>query len=1196
MFRKPYFNILFVFVLLFPLIMPQGVTRAHISNLNHEAVNTSSNTLSDTLPDRITRELHPGESYTEQFQVFTGDTPFNKGDVIFVFDRTGSMGDEISAVQASAINIMNNVKSQLPNTWFGVGSFMDYPGYFVYPGYEATYGNSSSGDVPWMLNIRPTSNYTEVVSSINSLTLGSGNDTPEDYTRALYEVSQVGSVGWRSRAKRIVVLFGDAPTHDLDFAGYNFGGDPGRDGIAQTADDLDFETVVQQVAAQDISVIAVDSGYSADSEATFKGMSIGYGTAAGTNGRYFNLVDASDIPTITVGMIISETQSIDHLYLQPTEGYEDWITVTPTETRNVSANITTTFSVSIEVPEGTQPGYYPFVIQTIGDGAILDISYVEIIVPTDAPVTDLGFRPDNDGFSFANESSTQTWDMFKQFFGTEFVEYPNGNRIYAAEAFFSQYYSSAGSGGSCDGFSALSLINYADLTQANAGQYTMNNYTPLYLFEKNSDMTQAFAFAQAIQMGLEVNSHTSLMCELLGKSPAAFYNYIKTQITLGSPVVVGIRAGQDYYAYLGQKVLSKGDGHALVPYRYEEPTSNLAYVYVYDSNLPGNDEHRIEFDLENDTWSYRWPLPLWPDITIGGDSSTCLLSVTPIEMYLHQGLAWWSIPGFKTALNTENAEVIQTYATDGPARPLFVDAEGRRFGWASDEFYSEIPGAYYFEISHGEEGTDSGFYYFTDELPSELNVIGYAVGQATLSSWSGSYTMQLSNLDVVTGTVVTLSVPANESKITILNTSEPTKGTLSVSRSLESDGRTVSLDNININPEEEISLQATINDTPAFADMIKISTTSPVGHTYNLSLQRAGGNGYSVFGHHEIALSPNSETLIELINWDDLSVITLQNDINRDGTIDYTQEMGNDSQPYALAFEDALSTVKSGKQVALILGVTDQFGAYVADGVEVVLSTSLGELSTYNAVTSGGLVHVTFTAGYTSGVATVTANVGGLQANIEIAIETDQTFLYMPVILRHQIEYAPPAPTPTPTSTPIPYDILNGDFENGSDGNWQEYSSNGFDLIMNSFGTNGLTPHSGSWAVWLGGWPNELSILTQQINVPASGNVLTFYYWGASEESNCNRDVGGVFINNDLMMNIPLCGNTNGWVEAQVNPSAYTNQVVNLRIQVQTNDNDLNSNLFVDDVSWLGSSITSAPVFRQPMANPYQLKSGTPTP
>ena len=745
--------------------------------------------------------------------------------------------------------------------------------------------------------MNPTDNITDVANTINGLWLGYGADWPEDYTRALYEVI---SVGWRPHTKKIVVLFGDAPTHDLDFAGYNFGGDPGRDAVAQTDDDLEFETVVQQVADEGVSVIAVDSGYTAESEATFRGMSSGFdkraekavtwaldkrgstdyaykclrfvwdayeltgadihplhydyakqaadalnaednpgippwgayvfyntsGTlhgeyrnwghvglslgggdvvhaadkvrvdnyldispapewtdpeyigwawppleapmfslphdAIGTNGRYFNLDDASQVPTATVQLIISETQQIDHLSLQVTEGYEDWVQVTPPEYTNVGSNITKTFNITITVPGETSSGFYPFLIQAIGDGAILGLTHVDVTVPSPSPVDDIGFRPNRDGFRFDNDSSTQTWEMFKQFFGDQQVEHSNGNRIHVADVFYQPHYRNAGNGGSCDGFSATSLINYENLTQPNAGDFAMPHHSPLYSKNRDDDIWEAIAFAQGIQMGLEKQSYRQTMCRLLGNSPRAFYQHLKSQIQNNSPVVLGIRWDKDYYAYFPrEKVLEAGGGHTLVPYRFEEPSSNEAYVYVYDSNLPGNDKHRVEFDLVNDKWTYRWPVPLWPDITIEGDAAKCLLDVTPIDIYRHQGIAFWAQAGWTTSGSSlAEATSAQVFATSGPARLLFTDDEERRLGWDGTDFYDEIPGASYIPVAKDETFEASGFYYISSDVLYNLKVYGYGEGQADVGVWSGGYLVQLSGLEVVTGTVTLISLRA----------------------------------------------------------------------------------------------------------------------------------------------------------------------------------------------------------------------------------------------------------------------------------------------------------------------------------------------------------------------------------------------------------------------------------------------------
>lgn len=174
--------------------------------------------------------------------------------------------------------------------------------------------------------------------------------------------------------------------------------------------------------------------------------------------------------------------------------------------------------------------------------------------------------------------------------------------------------------------------------------------------------------------------------------------------------------------------------------------------------------------------------------------------------------------------------------------------------------------------------------------------------------------------------------------------------------------------------------------------------------------------------------------------------------------------------------------------------------------------------------------------------------------------------VYLPYLSR-------PLPTATPTATPPPVNVLqNGNFEQGQVA-WQEYSTHGWQLILPA---NNLpvSPHSGSWAVWLGGDDNEISYVSQQATVPAGNTTLTFWYWIASEDI-CGYDFGGVIINGATVVDVfTLCTDTNtgGWVSRSVNLAGYAGQSIQIQIRSET-DSSLNSNLFVDDVSLGGALV-----------------------
>ena len=73
------------------------------------------------------------------------------------------------------------------------------------------------------------------------------------------------AIDWRSGAKRVVVAWLDALPHDCQIDGIwggqlSTGPDPGPDGLAGTADDLSILGVLEDMAANDITLLVLYSG------------------------------------------------------------------------------------------------------------------------------------------------------------------------------------------------------------------------------------------------------------------------------------------------------------------------------------------------------------------------------------------------------------------------------------------------------------------------------------------------------------------------------------------------------------------------------------------------------------------------------------------------------------------------------------------------------------------------------------------------------------------------------------------------------------------------------------------------------------------------------------------------------------------------------------------------------------------------
>ncbi len=157
------------------------------------------------------------------------------------------------------------------------------------------------------------------------------------------------------------------------------------------------------------------------------------------------------------------------------------------------------------------------------------------------------------------------------------------------------------------------------------------------------------------------------------------------------------------------------------------------------------------------------------------------------------------------------------------------------------------------------------------------------------------------------------------------------------------------------------------------------------------------------------------------------------------------------------------------------------------------------------------------------------------------------------------------------------YPLLNGDFELGPDGSWDEYSKNGWNLILPTEGLpSSIPPHSGNWAVWLGGDYDETANISQKVTVYSSFPYFHFWYWIASQET-CGYDNFYVKVNGIQTLQLDLCSdnNTEGWVEKVVDLSSYSGSTVTLMFEVTTTASTYSS-FFLDDVNLSDISTVSS--------------------
>jgi hypothetical protein len=152
-------------------------------------------------------------------------TDVTQADVVFNMDTTGSMSEEIGALQSSLTGtIIPQVAGVISNVAFGVTSFRDFP--------VSNFG--SGGDYPYRIDQSITTSTSAAQGGVNRLGAGGGADGPESGWESLYQIAtgsggvswpggSIGatSLGWRSGSLPLVVHITDAVSHaSTDYSGW----------------------------------------------------------------------------------------------------------------------------------------------------------------------------------------------------------------------------------------------------------------------------------------------------------------------------------------------------------------------------------------------------------------------------------------------------------------------------------------------------------------------------------------------------------------------------------------------------------------------------------------------------------------------------------------------------------------------------------------------------------------------------------------------------------------------------------------------------------------------------------------------------------------------------------------------------------------------------------------------------------------
>jgi Tol biopolymer transport system component len=332
-------------------------------------------------PARVEIPVGRGGAARIEKTVQTGKVPAQP-DIVLLMDRTSSMGAALKTTQDSLEQVFGTVTRQQPQARFAAAAFGDRT-------------DSADGDNPDGRLFRVQQDFTDQLGPLQQafgrITPAGGGDPPEDWVFALHRIA-TGAVGFRPDSSRIVVLVGDAPSHDPS-------GDP------DPAKGVPLDTAIRELTDAGIRVVAVraaNSGGGLDSAGQATKV------VAATDGVVTPSTDHTEIANAIVRGIEDLPVSV-----RPVPRCDPGLTLTfaPDGPRPVpggtDAQFTETAAVAPAVPPGTvlrcttefrladegttRPGYTQDVTVRVEDPAVPLLTVPGVTVPGTGP-TAVGYR------------------------------------------------------------------------------------------------------------------------------------------------------------------------------------------------------------------------------------------------------------------------------------------------------------------------------------------------------------------------------------------------------------------------------------------------------------------------------------------------------------------------------------------------------------------------------------------------------------------------------------------------------------------------------------------------------------------------------------------------------------------------------------------------------------------------------------
>jgi hypothetical protein len=339
-------------------------------------------------------------------------------------------------------------------------------------------------------------------------------------------------------------------------------------------------------------------------------------------------------------------------------------------------------------------------------------------------VYDLGFTPEENGFSFSNygddiPASNLTDVELRRMFGDQVCSRLDGEVCTLtppAEQWMEQI-NDAMAGGHCEGMAVLSLMMYTEQVPA-------------------SD------FGASVASELDINDEV-LQREIAYWWATQTVAPTYTSVIKGTPmeileIVQQMDASGETYSIGIYKEDGSG-GHAITPFGVEDRGDGLYAILVYDNNYPG-ETRELFVDSRDNTWLYEASInPQVESELYTGNADTQTLDLTPTSARLGvqecpfcdgSGV---SSTGKLAAAAQQSAQLNQIFL-DGEGHILITDEDGNRLGYVDGKIVNEIPGATYTAYRMEASGNaPEPIYWLPPNLDVTITIDGSALTEESIT-------------------------------------------------------------------------------------------------------------------------------------------------------------------------------------------------------------------------------------------------------------------------------------------------------------------------------------------------------------------------------------------------------------------------------------------------------------------------------